>query len=276
MYPLMEIPVLKAVLMGIVEGATEFLPVSSTGHLILAGHVLGLSGGAVKVFEIAIQSGAMIAVLWHYRARFYRDVRGIVSDAAAQRFWMNIAVAFAPSALAGLAFGSWIVAHLFTPVTVAVAFIAGGVAILWAERRRHRVRVANVEEMTWRDALKIGIAQCLALIPGTSRSAATIIGGLLFGCSRKVATEFSFFLAVPTLFAAGVYQIARESTLLSVADIASFAAGAATAFVSALASVRWLLRYVSSHDFTLFAWYRIAFGILVLATAEADVVDWSP
>jgi undecaprenyl-diphosphatase len=261
--------------MGIVEGLTEFLPVSSTGHLILAGDLLGLRSEQAKVFEIVIQSAALLAVLVEYRARFLAVVKGLLTDSSARRFSVNIVVAFLPAAVLGLAIGKYVKVYLFRPVPVALAFVIGGIVILWAERRRHTVTVPEVDRMDWTDALKIGIAQCFALVPGTSRSGATIIGGLLFGLSRKAATEFSFFLAVPTLTAAGAYELYKERHLLSSADIGWFAVGALAAFVSAYLCVRWLLRYIMSHDFTGFAWYRIAFGIAVLVTAWAGVVNWT-
>lgn len=261
--------------MGVVEGLTEFLPVSSTGHLILAGDLLGLRSEKAKVFEIVIQSAALLAVIWEYRARFTRVLRGIFTELPARRFAINVAIAFLPAAVLGLAIGKYVKAYLFRPVPVALAFVIGGLVILWAERRRHAVTVPEVDRMNWIDALKIGIAQCLALIPGTSRSGATIIGGLFFGLSRKAATEFSFFLAVPTLSAAGAYELYKERDLLSSADIGWFAIGALAAFISAFLCVRWLLRYISSHDFTGFAWYRIAFGIAVLVTAWTGLVDWT-
>jgi undecaprenyl-diphosphatase len=261
--------------MGIVEGLTEFLPVSSTGHLILAGHLLGFTGERAKVFEIVIQTGAMLAVIWFYRAKFAGVLTGLISDRRSQRFVANLVVAFLPAAVIGLAAGKYIKAHLFKPVPVALAFFIGGLAILWAERRQHRIRVEDVDDMSWVDALKVGCAQCLALIPGTSRSGATIIGGLLFGLSRRTAAEFSFFLAVPTLIAAGGYDLYKNRELLSVADAGWFTVGAVAAFVSAFLCVRWLLHFISSHDFTLFAWYRIAFAVIVLITGWAGLVSWT-
>jgi undecaprenyl-diphosphatase len=266
---------LKAVIMGVVEGLTEFLPISSTGHLILVGDLLNFNSEKGKVFEIIIQSGAMLAIVWEYRARFTSVLTHAFSDRAARRFLTNLVIAFAPAALLGLAFGTYLKAHFFKPIPVALAFIIGGFIILWAEQRKHHTTVERVDEMTWVDALKVGCAQCLALIPGTSRSGATIIGGLLFGLSRKAATEFSFFLAVPTLMAAGVYQLYKERALLSAADYAWFGAGSVTAFISAFLCVRWLLRYIGSHDFSAFAWYRIVFGIVVIITAFTGIVHWT-
>ena len=265
----------KALIMGVVEGLTEFLPISSTGHLILAGDLLDFNTEKGKVFEIVIQTGAMLAIIWEYRAKFFGVLRGLTSDAAAQRFVINLIVAFIPAAVLGLAFGKIIKAHLFKPIPVAIAFIVGGFVILWAERRQHRVTVKTADDMTWLDALKVGCAQCFALIPGTSRSGATIIGGMLFGLSRKAATEFSFFLAVPTLIGAGAYQLYKERALLSVDDIGWFSVGSIAAFVSAFLCVRWLLRFISTHDFTIFAWYRIVFGIVVIITAYAGIVNWT-
>ncbi len=271
---------LIAAILGIVEGLTEFLPISSTGHLILAGDLLGFHDEKAKVFDIAIQTGAMCAIVWEYRRRFLGVAKGAFSDPVAQRFILNLVVAFIPAAILGLAFGSLIKQHLFFAVPVALAFIIGGVIILWVERRGRgqtaRVdRVTSVDDMTWQDALKVGIAQTFALIPGTSRSGATIIGGMLFGLSRKAATEFSFFLAVPTLVAAGAYSLLKHRALLSAADIGFFSVGFVTAFISAFICVRWLLRYITTHDFTVFAWYRIVFGLVVLATSTTGVVRWS-
>lgn len=266
---------LHALILGIVEGLTEFLPVSSTGHLILAGDLLHFNDEKGKVFEIVIQFGAILAIVWEYRAKIVRVVKGLPHDSEAQRFALNLAIAFTPAAVLGLLFHKAITARLFQPIPVALAFIVGGLVILWAERRRHVIRIVTVEELGVVDALKLGLAQALALIPGTSRSGATIIGGLLFGLSRKAATEFSFFLAIPTLTAATFYQAYSERALFSAADLPMFAVGFVAAFVSAFLCVRWLLRYISSHDFTSFAWYRIAFGMLVIITWQFGLVDWS-
>jgi len=268
-------PLLQALILGIVEGLTEFLPVSSTGHLILAGDLLGFNDERGKLFEIVIQSGAILAVVWEYRARFSRMLAGLPGDPIARRFVSNLAIAFVPLAALGLLFGKTIKAHLFAPLPVAIAFIVGAFIILWAERRTHTVTIRSVDEIGPRDALKLGFAQALALIPGTSRSGATIIGGLFFGLSRQAATEFSFFLAVPTLGAATVYQLYKERHLLVFDDLGLWAVGFVASFVSAFLCVRWLLRYVGSHDFTPFAWYRILFGIVVIATWQLGVVDWT-
>ena len=272
----MDLPLLlKALLLGLVEGLTEFLPISSTGHLILAGDLLGWNDDKAKVFEVVIQTGAMLAIVWEYRERFLAVLGGLLREPAAQRFALNVALAFLPAAVLGALFASRIKAALFRPVPVATAFILGGLVILWAERRTHRVRVASVDDLRWPDALKIGLAQSLALIPGTSRAGATIIGGLLFGLSRRAATEFSFFLAVPTLVAAGGYDLYKSRHLLDLGDAGLFLVGAAAAFASAFLCVRWLLRFVATHDFTPFAWYRIAFGALVLFTAWSGLVRWT-
>ena len=265
----------EALILGLVEGLTEFLPVSSTGHLILAGDLLDFNDDRGKLFEIVIQCGAILAVCWEYRAKLGAVIAGLGSKPEAQRFVLNLAIAFVPLALLGLVFGKAIKAYLFQPVPVALAFIVGGLIILWAEKREHTVRILEVEDMRWSDALKLGIAQAFALIPGTSRSGATIIGGLLFGLSRKAATEFSFFLAIPTLFAASAYQLYKERALLAFDDLGMWAVGFVSAFVSAFLCVRWLLRYISSHDFVPFAWYRIAFGLVVLATAYGGLVNWT-
>ncbi|WP_371324080.1 undecaprenyl-diphosphate phosphatase [Dechloromonas sp. ZY10] len=266
----------KALILGIVEGLTEFLPISSTGHLILAGDLLDFNDERGKLFEIVIQSGAILAVVWEYRARLGRVAGGLLrGEVAAQRFILNLFIAFLPLASLGLLFGKAIKAHLFNPLAVATTFILGALVILWAEKRQHRIRIDSVEEMRPGDALKLGIAQAFALIPGTSRSGATIIGGLLFGLSRQAATEFSFFLAIPTLGVATVYQLYKERALLSADDLGMWAVGFVSAFVSAFLCVRWLLRYISSHDFTIFAWYRIVFGVVVFATAHFGWVQWT-
>ncbi|HLA36329.1 MAG TPA: undecaprenyl-diphosphate phosphatase [Rhodocyclaceae bacterium] len=268
-------PLLQALILGIVEGLTEFLPVSSTGHLILAGHLLDFNDERGKLFEIVIQSGAILAVCWEYRQKISRVVSGLGRDPDSQRFVINLIIAFMPLAVLGLLFGKAIKENLFNPVTVATTFILGGFIILWAERRQHRIRVTRVEDLDVIDAFKLGLAQACALIPGTSRSGATIIGGLLFGLSRQAATEFSFFLAIPTLLLATVYQLYKERALLSVDDLGLWAVGFIAAFASAFLCVRWLLRFISNHDFTLFAWYRIAFGIVVLLTWQFGGVNWS-
>ena len=273
----MDIVVLvKAALMGIVEGLTEFLPISSTGHLILAGSLLGFDDEKSKVFDIAIQTGAIFAVVIVYWQRVRETLAGLASDRKAQRFALNVLIAFVPAVILGLLFGKAIKAHLFTPLVVASTFILGGFVILWAERRAPTaVRVDSVDAMTPWDALKVGLVQCLAMIPGTSRSGATIIGGMLLGLSRQAATEFSFYLAIPTLIGAGAYSLYKERALLSAADIPLFAVGLVFSFVSAWLCVRWLLRYIATHTFVAFAWYRIGFGIVVLVTWWQGWVQWS-
>jgi undecaprenyl-diphosphatase len=279
----------KAAVMGIVEGLTEFLPISSTGHLILTASLLDFTGQAVKVFEVAIQTGAMLAVMWEYRARLAATFGGLLAsprDPVALRFTRNVLIAFLPAVVFGLALGSAIKAHLFHPVPVALAFVIGGLIILWVEARHRaaygamdlqgtrQARVETVDDMSALDALKVGLVQCLALIPGTSRSGATIIGAMVFGFSRRAATEFSFYLAIPTLIGAGAYSVWKDRQALSAADAPMFLVGTVFAFASALLCIRWLIRYVSTHDFTAFAWYRIVFGGLVLLTAWTGWVEW--
>lgn len=272
----MEVELLvKAAIMGIVEGLTEFLPISSTGHLILAGTLLGFHDAKAKVFEVAIQTGAILAVILVYWQKIRATIVALPSERAAQRFALNVAIGFFPAVVLGLAFGRAIQENLFTPVVVASAFIAGAFVILWAERRPPgAVRIHEVEEMTWKDALKVGLVQCFAMIPGTSRSGATIIGGMLLGLSRRAATDFSFYLAIPTLVGAGGYSLYKQRALFSAADLPMFAVGLLFSFLSAWICVRWLLRYISSHSFVPFAWYRIAFGLVVLVTAWTGWVQW--
>ena len=265
---------IKVIILGAVEGLTEFLPISSTGHLIVAGQLLGFNDEKGKIFEIVIQTGAMFAIVWEYRVKFAHLLLNVTHERRAQQFVVNLFIAFLPAAVLGLLFGKYIKAALFNPVAVAIAFIVGGFIILWAEKRQHTVTVESVHDMSARNALKVGCAQALALIPGTSRSGATIIGGLFFGLSRRAATEFSFFLAVPTLMAAGAYDLLKNRALFSASDLGIFAVGMIVSFVCAFACVRWLLRYIATHDFTIFAWYRIAFGLVVLATGHFGVVDW--
>jgi undecaprenyl-diphosphatase len=266
---------LDALILGIVEGLTEFLPVSSTGHLILVGQLLGFNDDKGKVFEIAIQFAAILAVVWEYRRRLWHTLVSIKSEPESQRLAVNMIVAFLPAAILGFVFLKQIKAYLFNPIVVASALIIGGFLILWAERREHRVHAETVDDMTWRDALKVGFAQAVAMIPGTSRSGATIIGGLFFGLSRRAATEFSFFLAIPTMFAATLYDVYKHRALFSAGDLDLFAVGGVVSFISAFLAVRGLLRFISRHDFSVFAYYRIAFGALVLLSAQMGWVDWS-
>jgi undecaprenyl-diphosphatase len=266
---------LQAIVMGIVEGLTEFLPVSSTGHLIITAELLGFHGDRAEAFDIIIQTGAILAVMWHYRTRIVELLIGLPREREAQRFVLGVLIAFLPAAVTGVLLADLIHAWLFNPVTVAAALVVGGILMLWAESRVHTIEVEAVEAMDWRHALKIGCAQCLALIPGTSRSAATIIGGLLFGLSRRAATEFSFWLAMPTLLGAGVYSGWKYRALFRAEDLAFFALGTAVSFVVALVVVRWLLGFIAHHSFAVFAWYRIAFGALILLSALLGWVDWS-
>ena len=275
---------LKAAVMGIVEGLTEFLPISSTGHLILAGALLGFDDEKAKVFDIAIQTGAILAVIIVYWEKIKSTVIALPTQRLARRFALNVLIAFFPAVLLGLLFGNAIKAHLFTPTVVASTFIIGGFIILWVEGWGRKplhdghpddhARIVNVESMTPLDALKVGLVQCLAMVPGTSRSGATIIGGMLLGMSRKAATDFSFYLAIPTLLGAGAYSLYKERALLSMADVPMFAVGLLFSFLSAWLCVRWLLRYIATHSFVVFAWYRIAFGIVVLATSYSGMVVW--
>ena len=277
----------KAAVMGVVEGLTEFLPISSTGHLILTASLIDFHGEMAKTFDIAIQTGAMLSVVWEYRQRLLRTVGGLGHDPVARRFALNVLVAFLPAVVFGLAFGSWIKQHLFHPVPVAVALVVGGCIILWVESRHRRLygerdlegrrlaRIETVDDMRPTDALKVGLLQCLALIPGTSRSGATIIGALVLGFSRKAATEFSFYLGIPTLMGAGAYSVWKQRDTLRWEDAPVFAVGTVVSFFAALLCIRWLIRYVSTHDFVPFAWYRIVFGGIVLLTAWTGWVQWS-
>jgi len=277
---------LKAAAMGVVEGLTEFLPVSSTGHLILAGALLGFDDEKAMVFDIAIQTGAILAVVMVFWEKIRATIIALPSQRLARRFAVNVLIGFLPAVVLGLLFGKAIKAHLFTPTVVATTFILGGLVILWVERWGRKpmhdghpddhVRIVNVESMSPLDALKVGLVQCLAMVPGTSRSGATIIGGMLLGLSRKAATEFSFYLAIPTLIGAGVYSLYKERALLSVSDVPLFAVGLVFSFISALVCVRWLLRYISTHNFVPFAWYRIAFGAVVLLTSYQGWIVWQP
>lgn len=267
---------IKAAIMGVVEGLTEFLPISSTGHLILAGALLGFDDEKSKVFDIAIQTGAIFAVILVYWQRLAETATGVFSEPRSRRFVLNVLIGFLPAVVLALLFGKAIKAHLFTPTVVATTFILGGFVILWAEKRpATAIKVHSVDDLTPIQALQVGLVQCLAMVPGTSRSGSTIIGGMLLGLSRKAATDFSFFLAIPTLIGAGVYSLIKERHLLSAADIPLFATGLLFSFISAWICVRWLLRYISSHSFVPFAWYRIAFGIVVLVTAWTGLVVWA-
>ena len=269
---------IKAAIMGIVEGLTEFLPISSTGHLILAGALLGFDDDKAKVFDIAIQTGAILAVIIVYWQKIRDTVVALPTQKQAQRLAFNVLIAFLPAVVMGLLFGKAIKAHLFTPVVVATTFIIGGFIILWAEKRQSNVataaRIQDADDMTFMDAVKVGLVQCLAMIPGTSRSGATIIGGMLLGLSRKAATDFSFYLAIPTLIGAGAYSLIKERALLSMADAPLFSVGLLFSFISAWLCIRWLLKFIATHSFVGFAYYRIAFGLVVLATAWSGAVQW--
>ena len=270
----------KALILGVVEGLTEFLPVSSTGHLIVAGSLLNFTDEHAKTFDVVIQLGAILAVCWEFRRRIGSVVVGLPSRPDARRFTLNVIIATIPAVVLGLLFEKAIKAALFSPVPVAFALVAGGVVILWAEARQRArgdvaARVQNVDDLSPLDALKVGLAQCFALIPGMSRSGSTIIGGMLFGLDRRVATEFSFFLAIPIIFGATAYELYKDWHLLSVDALGSFALGFVAAFISAFACVRWLLRYIAAHDFTVFAWYRIAFGLLILLVGYSGALSWA-
>jgi undecaprenyl-diphosphatase len=271
---------IKVIILGIVEGLTEFLPISSTGHLILAGSLLDFTGEKAKVFEIVIQAGAIFAVCIEYRKRISSVVFGLSHDQKSRQFAMNVIIGFLPAAVMGLVFSKAIKEHLFTPVSVAMAFIIGGLIILWMENRpsaknEHLARIQSIDDMSPIDALKVGCAQVLALVPGTSRSGASIIGGMFLGLSRKAATEFSFFLAIPTLLGATVYSLYKARHELAMSDVPLFSLGTVSAFISAYFCVRWLLRYISTHDFKIFAWYRIAFGCMILITAYTGTIVWA-
>lgn len=270
-----ELPLLlKALILGIVEGLTEFLPISSTGHLIIAGSLLDYTNDQSKVFEIVIQFAAILAVCWLYRARLLGVIKGMWTQGPEQRFALNILIAFMPAAVLGFLLHSLIKAHLFNPISVAFALIVGGFVILWVEKRDLPVRYASVEEITWREALKVGFAQAIAMFPGVSRAGATILGGIFFGLSRQAATELSFFLAIPTMLAATVLDVYKARDILSVDDIPVFAVGFVASFIFAMLAIKGLLRFISHHNFNAFAWYRIVFGLIVLGTAYTGLVDW--
>ncbi|MEK1939611.1 MAG: undecaprenyl-diphosphate phosphatase [Pseudomonas sp.] len=265
----------QALILGIVEGLTEFLPISSTGHQIIVADLLNFGGERAMAFNIIIQLGAILAVVWEFRKKIFDVVVGLPKDRSAQRFTGNLLIAFFPAVILGMIFADLIHHYLFNPITVAAALVVGGVIMLWAEKRNHVVHAETVDEMTWKDALKVGFAQCLAMIPGTSRSGATIIGGLLFGLSRKTATEFSFFLAMPTMVGAAVYSGYKYRDLFQQSDLPVFAIGFVTAFIFAMIAVRGLLKFIANHSYAVFAWYRIAFGLLILATWQFGWIDWS-
>ncbi|SFQ22444.1 undecaprenyl-diphosphate phosphatase [Pseudomonas borbori] len=266
---------MQSLILGIVEGITEFLPISSTGHQIIVADLIDFSGERAMAFNIIIQLGAILAVVWEFRRKIIEVVVGLPRVAEAQRFTSNLLIAFLPAVILGVSFADLIHQYLFNPITVAAALIVGGVIMLWAERREHVIHAQSVDDMTWKDALKVGCAQCLAMVPGTSRSGATIIGGLLFGLSRKAATEFSFFLAMPTMVGAAVYSGYKYRELFLPADLPVFAIGFVTSFIFAMIAVRALLKFIGNHSYALFAWYRIGFGLLILATWQLHLIDWS-
>lgn len=265
----------QALILGIVEGLTEFLPISSTGHQIIVADLLEFGGERAMAFNIIIQLGAILAVVWEFRRKILDVVVGLPTQRNAQRFTINLLIAFLPAVVLGVIFADLIHHYLFNPITVATALVVGGIVMLWAERRQHEVHAESVDEITWKDALKVGFAQCLAMIPGTSRSGSTIIGGLLFGLSRKTATEFSFFLAMPTMVGAAVYSGYKYRNLFQPDDFPVFAIGFVTAFIFAMIAVKGLLKFIASHSYAAFAWYRIAFGLVILATWQFGWVDWA-
>ena len=266
---------IQALILGVVEGITEFLPVSSTGHQIIVADLIGFGGERALAFNIIIQLGAILAVIWEYRRKIIDVVVGLPKEHQAQKFTVNLLIAFMPAVVLGVAFADLIHEYLFNPITVAAALVIGGIVMLWAERRDHAIRAETVDDMTWTLALKVGFAQCLALVPGTSRSGSTIIGGLLFGLSRKAATEFSFFLAMPTMVGAAVYSGYKYRDLFQPGDFAVFAIGFVTSFIFAMLAVRALLKFIGNHSYAAFAWYRIGFGLLILATWQLGMIDWS-
>lgn len=266
---------IQALILGVVEGITEFLPVSSTGHQIIVADLIGFGGERALAFNIIIQLGAILAVIWEYRRKIIDVVVGLPKERQAQKFTVNLLIAFMPAVVLGVAFADLIHEYLFNPITVAAALVIGGIVMLWAERRDHAIRAETVDDMTWTLALKVGFAQCLALVPGTSRSGSTIIGGLLLGLSRKAATEFSFFLAMPTMVGAAVYSGYKYRDLFQPGDFAVFAIGFVTSFIFAMLAVRALLKFIGNHSYAAFAWYRIGFGLLILATWQLGMIDWS-
>ena len=281
---------IKAVILGVVEGLTEFLPISSTGHLILVGDLLHFNDGHGKAFEIIIQFGAILAVCWEYRQKLGQVVMSLGSRASSRRFILNLFIATIPAAVLGILFGKYIKSYLFAPIPVALAFIGGALVIFWAEKRQVQFGaqqklnrpIHSVDDLSAFDALKVGMVQCAALIPGTSRSGATIIGGMLLGLPRTVATEFSFFLAIPVIGGATIYELLKLSKapatvlLVSPADFTlALILGFVAAFIAAFICVRWLIHYVASHTFIPFAWYRIIFGAFILITSYTGFIGWT-
>ena len=265
----------QAAILGVVEGLTEFLPISSTGHQIIVADLIGFGGERAMAFNIIIQLGAILAVVWEFRRKILDVVFGLPTQPKAQKFTLNLIIAVLPAVVLGVLFADLIHEYLFNPITVATALVVGGLIMLWAERRQHTVHAETVDEMTWVDALKIGCAQCLAMVPGTSRSGATIISGLLFGMSRKAATEFSFFLAMPTMVGAALYSGYKYRQIFQHDDLPVFAIGFVVSFIFAMIAVRGLLKFIASHSYAAFAWYRIVFGLLILATWKFGWIDWA-
>lgn len=269
---------LQAAFLGIVEGLTEFLPVSSTGHLIVAADLVNFSDSTSDTFVVAIQAGAIFAVCWYYKQRIYQILKGLFSDSVQQRLAVNTLIGFMPAAVVGVVVSDLLKEYLFNPVAVGLALVIGGFIILLVERyhERHQIqpRVKEMDDMTYLDAFKVGVAQCFAMIPGTSRSGATIIGGLMFGLSRKAATEFSFFLAIPTIFGATVWDLWQARDIMVSSNIPGLLVGTIVSFFAALVVVHWLIRFVSRHDFRVFGWYRIVFGGVILLTWITGVVQW--
>ncbi|MDO7910538.1 undecaprenyl-diphosphate phosphatase [Pseudomonas sp. 22-AL-CL-001] len=266
---------LQAIILGIVEGLTEFLPISSTGHQIIVADLIDFGGERAMAFNIIIQLGAILAVVWAFRRKILDIVVGLPNQPQARRFTGNLLLAFLPAVVLGVLFADLIHEYLFNPITVAAALVIGGLIMLWAERREHQVTVEHVDQMSWHQALKIGLVQCVAMIPGTSRSGSTIIGGLLFGLSRTAATEFSFFLAMPTMVGAAVYSGYKYRDLFQPADLPVFALGFVVSFLFAMIAVRGLLKFIAHHSYAVFAWYRIGFGLLILATWLFGWIDWT-
>ena len=266
----------KALILGIVEGLTEFLPISSTGHLIVFGDLLNFHSNG-KVFEIAIQLGAVLAVVFEYRRRFAHVLTHVGREPETNRFVLNLAIAFIPAAVVGLLFSKQIKAFLFNPISVATALVVGGLLILWIEKRQstRTPKVMRVEDMRPKDALVVGLAQILALIPGTSRSGSTIMGGMLWGLERKAATEFSFFLAVPVMIAATFYDVIKHYKDFSLQDAMLIVVGFVAAFAAGLVAVKALLKFIATKNYVPFAWYRIVFGGVILLTWLTGWVDWS-
>ena len=274
---------IKAVVLGVVEGFTEFLPISSTGHLILVGDLLDFNDEKGKAFEVIIQFGAILAVCWEFRDKLLKVIGSLSSSASSRRFVLNLLIASIPAMGLAFIFSKHIKAVLFAPIPVASAFIVGAFIIFWAESRQSRLgdkvsRIQTVDDLSYLDAFKVGVAQCAALIPGTSRSGATIIGGMLFGLPRAVATEFSFFLAIPVIGGATAYELLKlwkNPVTISGEYTLAIVIGFIAAFISAFICVRWLIHYVAHHNFKPFAWYRIVFGLLVLFTSYSGLIQWS-